>query len=146
MNTVKLACWYFSFVAEVSSKTAVVKAETDLSLACFWVLCSHSEEFLKREFPPNLFTLGKAFKPRQVSPTEKEVRKQIACWKLIQLFFGSKNSLWQDEKQNREQNTGQVRSSHSHVHRSAISGRLTARRDPDVLGSALWSCEAIQPW
>lgn len=52
-------------------------------------------------------------------------------------FWFLKNSLWQNEKQNRDQNTGQVFSEHSHVNCSAISGRLTARRDTDVLGSTL---------
>lgn len=60
----------------------------------FWVLCSNSEEILKGEFPPGLFTLGKAFKPKQVSPTEKEARKQMACRKLIQPLFGSWRILY----------------------------------------------------
>lgn len=134
----KLFCKVTSFIHEVSSRACMVVAEADLSLRRFWTVCSRSVETLKGELPlENIFKLSFSCRIRGWKTDGFLEANATSFWFL-------KNSLWQNEKQNREQNTGQVFSEHSHVNRSAISGWLTARRDTDVLGSTLWSCEAIQ--
>lgn len=134
----ELSCKVTSFIPEVSSRASFVEAEAGLSLRCFWAMCNSSVENLKGELSlENIFKLSFSCRIRGWK-TDTLLKANATC------FWFLKDSLWQNEKQNREQNTGQVFSEHSHVDRSAISGRLAARRDPDVLGSTLWSCEAIQ--
>lgn len=119
-----------SFMPEVSIRASIV-AEDDLSLRCFWTICNSSVDTLKGELSlENIFKQSFSCRIRDWEAGSLLKANATSFWFL-------KNSVWQNEKQNREQNTGQVFSEHSHVNCPSISGWLTARRDTDVLGSTL---------
>lgn len=47
VTALKLAWRCSSFISEVSSKASIVVAKAELSLGCFWPLCSNSVESLR---------------------------------------------------------------------------------------------------